>query len=120
MGSKPLDWPLRKRPVGFENNLVLSELLLLGAFRQRETIAWPTETGLTEPETKALLESLRRKNLIRGRAPYTLTTKGKKIVADYYHQLLAKYESNPNAAHPIPGDAETSVCSPAGESMDLG
>ena len=120
MGSKPLGWPLRKRPVGFEDNLVLKELLLLGAFRQRNTIAWPADTGLTESETKALLESLRRKNLIRGRAPYTLTTKGKKIVADYHQHLLAKYESNPNAAQQIPGNAETSVCSTVGESMDLG
>jgi hypothetical protein len=120
MGSKLLDWPLRKRPVGFEDNLVLKELLLLGAFRQSKSIAWPADTGLTESETKALLESLRRKNLICGRAPYTLTNKGKKIVADYYQHLLAKYESSADAAQPISGNAETSVCSPVRESVDLG
>jgi hypothetical protein len=117
MGSKPLDWPLRKRSIGFENNLILKELLLLGAFKEKNAIAWPSDTGLTESETKTLLESLRKKNLIRGRAPYKLTTKGKKIVADHYHRLLAEYESS-RTQLPVSGNTQTIIRN-EGESLDF-
>lgn len=117
MASKPLDWPLRKRSIGFEDNLMLQELLLLGAFKQKNAIAWPSDTGLTESQTKALLESLRKKNLIRGRAPYRLTSKGKKVVADHYHRLLAKYDSN-RTQPPVSGNTQTIIRN-EGESLDL-
>jgi hypothetical protein len=67
---------------GFADQLTQSELKVLQSFREGYVV-WPVETGLTESETKSVLDSLRRKVIVTGAGPYRLTAKGKRLLCLY-------------------------------------
>jgi dihydropteroate synthase len=60
------------------SKLTEEEYRLLSAFPIDKEIAFPVDCGFSRDETIRLLESLKRKDAIVGRAPYRLTKKGLK------------------------------------------
>jgi hypothetical protein len=68
------------------------EYLVLSAFPQDKELGFPVDCGFSHEKTVALLESLRRKDCIVGRAPYRLTKKGLKELNRGIHQNASKPE----------------------------
>ena len=67
---------------GFEEPLTEDEKKILSTFK-KGYIAWPVDTGFTESETKVLLNSLKKKLVLRDTMPYRLTAKGKRLFVLY-------------------------------------
>jgi hypothetical protein len=70
---------------GFDDcSLTEAEKKILKCFKNY-TLVWPVETGLTDSETKAAINSLKKKVVINERpeGPYRLTAKGKRLIIQY-------------------------------------
>lgn len=63
------------------------EYQILSAFAQDKEIGFPVDCGFSVEETLTLLESLKRKDCIVGRAPYRLTKRGVKELKQWKKTL---------------------------------
>lgn len=62
--------------------LTEKENTILGCFKHSTEIGFPVDCGYTRKETLELLQSLTKKSVITGRAPYRLTKLGKRLLQD--------------------------------------
>lgn len=65
------------------SELTEDEYAVLRAFPEDREIAFPVDCGLSREKTVKVLESLKKKDSITGRAPYRLTKKGIKEIREW-------------------------------------
>lgn len=56
------------------------EYKILGCFKDSTEIGFPVDCGYSHKETLSVLQSLTKKSVITGRAPYRLTKLGKRLI----------------------------------------
>lgn len=66
---------------GLGYKLTENEVKVLSAFKASNEIAFPVGCNLSFEETTAILVTLTKKDIIKGRGPYQLTQLGKRIVS---------------------------------------
>ena len=73
---------------GFAPPLTKPELDILLSFSPSSTLVWPVDLKLSISETRAALDSLKKKQLITGSRPYKLTKLGQRLKHEHQTSIF--------------------------------